>query len=115
MEELKSCIFCGKGVDRDFAYCPWCGYEFGPGDDEPGRRADQAAEAQHAAESRSAGYGAQAEGAAHGGAAGVAPAAEPAGPSAPPSVLLRLTALEELLAGIEQELDRMLRSGSGGP
>ena len=35
MEELKSCLFCGKPVDRDYAYCPWCGYEFGPGDDVP--------------------------------------------------------------------------------
>jgi len=35
MEDLKSCLFCGKPVDREYAYCPWCGYEFGPGDDVP--------------------------------------------------------------------------------
>ena len=33
MGELKSCLFCGKNVDRSFQYCPHCGYEFGLGDD----------------------------------------------------------------------------------
>ncbi len=33
MEELKSCLFCGKNVDRTFEYCPHCGYEFSQGDE----------------------------------------------------------------------------------
>ncbi len=28
MEDQKSCLFCGKSVDRSFEYCPHCGYEF---------------------------------------------------------------------------------------
>ncbi len=28
MEELKSCLFCGRYVDKTFAYCPYCGFEF---------------------------------------------------------------------------------------
>ncbi|HVO38662.1 MAG TPA: hypothetical protein VMV03_06510 [Spirochaetia bacterium] len=33
MEEQKTCLFCGKNVDRSFQYCPHCGYEFGQGED----------------------------------------------------------------------------------
>ena len=33
MGELKSCLFCGKNVDRTFEYCPHCGYEFDEGDE----------------------------------------------------------------------------------
>ncbi len=29
MEELKSCLFCGKYIDKSYLYCPYCGYEFG--------------------------------------------------------------------------------------
>jgi hypothetical protein len=36
MGELKSCLFCGKNVERAFQYCPHCGYEFGQGEDLPG-------------------------------------------------------------------------------
>jgi hypothetical protein len=36
MGELKSCLFCGKNVDRSFEYCPHCGYEFGQGEELPG-------------------------------------------------------------------------------
>jgi predicted amidophosphoribosyltransferase len=36
MGDLKSCLFCGKNVDRSFQYCPHCGYEFGQGEDLPG-------------------------------------------------------------------------------
>jgi hypothetical protein len=36
MGELKSCLFCGKNVERAFQYCPYCGYEFGQGEDLPG-------------------------------------------------------------------------------
>ena len=35
MGELKSCLFCGKNVDTAYQYCPYCGYEFGQGDDLP--------------------------------------------------------------------------------
>ncbi len=108
MEELKSCIFCGKGVDRDFAYCPWCGYEFGPGDDE------RSADGQHVAEARPLERGAEVAGAARG--MPEAPVmTEPPAPPPQPSVFLRLQSLEELLSGIERELDRMLKSASRGP
>ncbi len=33
MGELKSCLFCGKRVDQAFEYCPHCGYEFGDEDE----------------------------------------------------------------------------------
>ena len=36
MGELKSCLFCGKNVERAFPYCPHCGYEFGQGEELPG-------------------------------------------------------------------------------
>ena len=35
MGELKSCLFCGKNVDIAFQYCPYCGYEFGQGEELP--------------------------------------------------------------------------------
>ncbi|HVP18169.1 MAG TPA: hypothetical protein VMU36_04175 [Spirochaetia bacterium] len=35
MEELKSCLFCGKTVDGSYQYCPHCGYEFGQEEDLP--------------------------------------------------------------------------------
>jgi hypothetical protein len=35
MEELKTCLFCGKHVDCAFQFCPHCGYEFGQGEDLP--------------------------------------------------------------------------------
>jgi uncharacterized Zn finger protein (UPF0148 family) len=33
MEELKSCLFCGKYIDKTYLYCPYCGYEFGRRED----------------------------------------------------------------------------------
>jgi hypothetical protein len=99
MEELKSCIFCGKPVDRDYSYCPWCGYEFGPGDDVPIVRREPA----HAA---------------------AAPTDDPVPEPAPASaeipgpgqnVLLRLTNLEELLSDMEHELDLILKTSSADP
>jgi hypothetical protein len=33
MEEQKACLFCGKIVDGSFQYCPYCGYEFGEGEE----------------------------------------------------------------------------------
>jgi hypothetical protein len=99
MEELKSCIFCGKPVDRDYAYCPWCGYEFGPGDDLPlVPREPPAARTGLAAEAAPEPQPAAAEAAA-----------------APQSVLLRLTTLEELLSDMERELDLILRTSSADP
>jgi hypothetical protein len=91
MEELKACLFCGKPVDRDYAYCPWCGYEFGPGDDVPIARCEPAA-----------------------------PVAAPEPAPAPVeaggrSVLLRLTSLEELLSDMERELDLILKTSSADP
>jgi len=96
MEDLKSCLFCGKPVDRDYSYCPWCGYEFGPGDDVPIVRRESAPAA----------------------AAVDDPAPEPApAESAVPgqSVLLRLTTLEELLTDMERELDLILKTSSADP
>ena len=99
MEELKSCIFCGKPVDRDYSYCPWCGYEFGPGDDVPILRREAASAAS-------------------------APADDPVAESAPvvaevpgtgQNVLLRLTTLEDLLSDMERELDLILRTSSADP
>jgi hypothetical protein len=100
MEELKACLFCGKPVDRDYAYCPWCGYEFGPGDDVlPARRDSPAATSSpDPAPAR---------------AADASPAAVAA--AAGQSVLLRLTSLEELLSDMERELDLILRTSSADP
>jgi len=99
MEELKSCLFCGKPVDRDYAYCPWCGYEFGPGDDVPvARRESPPAAAARADDPLPEPQPAPAE-------------TGPAGQS----VLLRLTTLEELLSDMERELDLILRTSSADP
>jgi hypothetical protein len=88
MEELKSCLFCGKPVDRDYSYCPWCGYEFGPGDDVPVARREPGPPVPE-------------------------PQPAPAEASGPgQSVLLRLTTLEELLSDMERELDLILRTSS---
>ena len=87
MEDLKACLFCGKPVDRDFAYCPWCGYEFGPGDDVPIARREIVA----------------------------APAEAVPAEAGSQSVLLRLTSLEELLSDMERELDLILKTSSADP
>jgi hypothetical protein len=99
MEELKSCLFCGKPVDRDYAYCPWCGYEFGPGDDVPiTRRESSSAAAAPAVDPVPE------------------PVSVPAEASGPgQSVLLRLITLEELLSDMERELDLILRTSSADP
>ena len=99
MEELKSCIFCGKPVDRDYSYCPWCGYEFGPGDDVPVVRREPAS-------------------------AAAVPADDPVGESAPvpaetPGPARTCSSgsprLEELLSDMERELDLILRTSSADP
>jgi predicted amidophosphoribosyltransferase len=33
MGDTKACLFCGRGVDKSFDYCPHCGYEFGDDED----------------------------------------------------------------------------------
>jgi len=105
MEDLKSCLFCGKPVDRDYAYCPWCGYEFGPGDDVPlARRESSPSAAAPAVEAATVADPVSESPAAH---------AEACVPSQ--SVLLRLTTLEELLSDMERELDLILRTSSADP
>ena len=99
MEELKSCLFCGKPVDRDYSYCPWCGYEFGPGDDVPVVKRESAPPAAAPADDP-------------------VPEPQPAPVESPvpnQSVLLRLTTLEELLSDMERELDLILRTSSTDP
>lgn len=97
MEELKSCLFCGKPVDRDYSYCPWCGYEFGPGDDVPIARRESAPASAAAVDDP-------------------VPEPAPAESSVPgQSVLLRLTSLEELLTDMERELDLILKTSSADP
>jgi hypothetical protein len=97
MEELKSCIFCGKPVDRDYSYCPWCGYEFGPGDDVPIARRGSVPTSAAAVDD---------------------PVPEPVtveSPAPGQSVLLRLTTLDELLSDMERELDLILKTSSTDP
>ncbi|MCX7031672.1 MAG: hypothetical protein NTU62_16335 [Spirochaetes bacterium] len=99
MEELKSCLFCGKPVDRDYSYCPWCGYEFGPGDDVPIVRREPAPPAAAPADDPD-------------------PEPQPAPAETPglgQNVLLRLTTLEELLSDMERELDLLLKTSSADP
>ncbi len=85
MEEQKSCLFCGKLVDRSFQYCPHCGYEFGQGEDlfalADGVPAD----------------GGDLSGDDEG------------------DYLLRLRTLQELLADMERELDLIIRTSSKDP
>ncbi len=45
MADLKTCLFCGRNVDRSFDYCPHCGYEFGQGEDIPALLEDTPEEA----------------------------------------------------------------------
>ena len=99
MEELKSCLFCGKPVDRDYSYCPWCGYEFGPGDDVPVARREPHPRRPHRPT--------------------IPQASRRPFPRKPPgpgqNVLLRLTTLEELLSDMERELDLILKTSSTDP
>ncbi len=44
MGDQKSCLFCGKSVDRSFEYCPHCGYEFGDDEVSPPPAEETAAE-----------------------------------------------------------------------
>jgi len=85
MEELKSCLFCGKNVDREFQFCPHCGYEFGQAEDSP------------APVEETGGGG-----------------AEPPR-AAGDDYLGRLRSLEELLSSMEKELDTMLKTSSRDP
>lgn len=102
MEDLRSCLFCGKGVDRDFVYCPWCGYEFSPGE-EPTQEEDDPAE-ERPDDCRDGSSPSK-----------VAEWHAAAAAAALPGVLARLCTLEQKLTQIEEELDLMLRSVSADP
>ena len=107
MGELKSCLFCGKRVDRAFEYCPHCGYEFG--DDEErltaagaerllvGER--PAPDAPHELSPRGSDLPVLVEEESR----DCAPADE--------DYLHRLRALQEILAEMERELDILLAMG----
>jgi hypothetical protein len=85
MEELKTCLFCGKNVDPAFQFCPHCGYEFGQGDD-AAVLADETAGGSEQPVKRSG-----------------------------EDYLGRLRSLEELLSSMEKELDTMLKTSSRDP
>jgi hypothetical protein len=85
MEELKSCLFCGKNVDLTFQFCPHCGYEFGQGEDTPALVDETAGGAAEVAKKTGEDY------------------------------LVRLRSLEELLSSMEEELDTMLKTSSRDP
>ncbi|HET6452459.1 MAG TPA: hypothetical protein VFI08_14165 [Spirochaetia bacterium] len=115
MGELKSCLFCGKRVDRAFEYCPHCGYEFG---DEEERLSvagaerllfgDRPADMPRDLSPRGADLPVLVE--------------EDAGDGAPPAdqdYLHRLRNLQDILSDMERELDRLLatdgQAGLGEP
>jgi len=85
MEELKTCLFCGKNVDGTFQFCPHCGYEFGQGEDLPFLVEEIGKEAPRPPKKETEDY------------------------------LGRLCTLEELLSDMERELDVMLKTSSKDP
>ncbi|MCX7040234.1 MAG: hypothetical protein NT005_14015 [Spirochaetes bacterium] len=85
MEELKTCLFCGKNVDGTFQFCPHCGYEFGQGEDIPALIDETRGSVAQAARKTGEDY------------------------------LGRLRSLEELLSSMEKELDLMLKTSSRDP
>jgi len=109
MGELKSCLFCGKRVDRAFEYCPHCGYEFG--DDEERLTAAGAErllfgerptpDGPHELSPRGSDLPVLVE--------------EESGECAPPAdedYLSRLRTLQEILSDMERELDLLIRTAS---
>ena len=98
MEELKSCIFCGKPVDRDYSYCPLVRLRVRPGDDVPVVRREPAPRRPYRPTTPCANR-----------------RPSPRKPRAGQNVLLRLTTLEELLSDMERELDLILRTSSADP
>jgi hypothetical protein len=85
MEELKTCLFCGKNVDRTFQFCPHCGYEFGQGEETSTLVDETAGGAEQPVKKTGEDY------------------------------LGRLRSLEELLSSMEEELDSMLKTSSRDP
>ncbi len=112
MGELKSCLFCGKRVDQAFEYCPHCGYEFGDEDEHlsafgPDRLVFDG--------ERSAGD--RARGIYRSGAELPALVEEDRAECLPPAdddYLHRLRSLQEALANMERELDRILAREANG-
>ncbi len=105
MGELKSCLFCGKRVEKSFEYCPHCGYEFGEGDelafggDSNGALLERYPELPGLIPEPAA------------------PCAESSGacfPEEDEGYLRRLRTLQEILADMERELDVMIRSAAKG-
>jgi hypothetical protein len=108
MGELKSCLFCGKRVDQAFEYCPHCGYEFGDDGDSLSTTGPEpllfgadrsAAEPPHELSPRSSGSELPVL------------VEEDNGACVPPAdedYLHRLRALQQTLADMERELDRLL-------
>ena len=107
MGEQKTCLFCGKRVDRAFEYCPHCGYEFGDDEDRLTVAGAErllfgdrpASDAPRDLSPRSSG--------------GDLPVLveEEAGECAPPpdeNYLTRLHTLQQTLVEMERELDRLL-------
>jgi len=86
MEELKSCLFCGRYVDKTYRYCPHCGFEFGSKED---------AEAAQFEPDES-----------------VKPP-DPVDLPEQPSVLRRLHDMEQILSDMERELDLLISRGKG--
>jgi hypothetical protein len=89
MEDQKSCLFCGKGVDRTFVYCPHCGYEFGECDESPPIGAPQGSPPEEAVAAGCAGE--------------------------ERDYLVRLRTLQDILSDMEKELDVIIRTSSKDP
>ncbi len=100
MEELKTCLFCGKSVDRTFQFCPHCGYEFGQGDELPLFAEDGGKIAE--------GTGKIAEGA-------TPRESQKQSSRETEDYLGRIRTLEELLSDMERELDGILKISSKDP
>jgi len=108
MGELKSCLFCGKRVEKAFEYCPHCGYEFGEGDDFSPFGGDSTVAFVDRATAELPGLIPEAP----------APVAEASGccvPEPDEGYLRRLRTLQEILSDMEQELDVLIRSASKTP
>jgi hypothetical protein len=107
MGELKSCLFCGKNVDRAFEYCPHCGYEFGEDED----RLAFGQERLSFGGERSASDAPRELSRSPGGAELPVLVEEESGecaPAADEDYLLRLRTLQEILSNMERELDHIL-------
>ncbi len=111
MGELKSCLFCGKRVDQAFEYCPHCGYEFGD-EDEHGSAfgpeplvfgLDRSLCDLPRGLSRTAGADLPVL---------VEEESGECPPAPDPDYLHRLRTLQDMLADLERELDRLLAAGA---